>query len=141
MSEKNKLTEERFTYTIESDGGIVIEDNETNEHWYCYDYDIGKIISRLNKQDKVIRQQDLTIAKQNNEINFLKYRCNIFEEIIDIPRDIDLCKEQSIVDIAFYCKRYHDYRCIPYCSNERHCYKSDKTFAEKYEEIKEKYDD
>ena len=148
------MTEERFYYNTfyfseDSDGSkeFEIRDKE-NDEWYIY---IGEndsnwedmLVELLNKQDKRIKELEKELycseTDSQNRKESTKYwrdKCEDYEEIIDIPQDKIICKEQSVEDIAFYCKRYHDYRCIPYCTNERHCYQADQTFTEKLEEEK-----
>lgn len=149
------MTEERYRLIINEDNELEYIQDFTNYE----DIPIENLENLLNKQernieqltihnhhlkvnnkrlDRIDRKQFRQIQELNEVIRALKEKCKDYEEIIGIPQDKEICKNQIVDDIAFYCKRYKDYRCLPYCSIEKKCYVSDKTFSEKLEEEKKK---
>ena len=75
------------------------------------------------------------LRKENEQ---LKEKIKDYEVILGIANSDDvLCEYQQIDDIAYYCERYKDYRCYPLCRKDKSCFKEDKTFQGKLEDLKE----
>lgn len=111
--------------------------------------EIGKLFDRIDEQQVIIEQlkKEYKIAidemvtdykKLEKENEQLREKVKDYEVILSIANSNDvLCEYQEIDDIAYYCERYKDYRCYPLCRKDKSCFKKDKTFQGKLEDLKE----
>lgn len=93
--------------------------------------DAENVCQRLNEQQSTIQ----SLKEENAQ---LREKVKDYEVILSIANSNDvLCEYQEIDDIAYYCERYKDYRCYPLCRKDKSCFKKDKTFQGKLEDLKE----
>lgn len=94
---------------------------------------------QLKKEYKIAIDEMVTDYKKlEKENEQLREKVKDYEVILSIANSNDvLCEYQEIDDIAYYCERYKDYRCYPLCRKDKSCFKKDKTFQGKLEDLKE----
>ena len=129
--------EKRFQKGI----NLYCVDTENGEsYWYACN-----LCGLLNEQQDTIGEQKIAIdelisdyKKLEKENEQLREKVKDYEVILSIANSNDvLCEYQEIDDIAYYCERYKDYRCYPLCRKDKSCFKKDKTFQGKLEDLKE----
>ena len=90
-------------------------------------------LEKLRKELSI--REELESLKEENRL--LKEKIKDYEVILTLPNtDTILCEYQEIDDIAYYCNRFKDYKCYPNCSKDKDCFKLDKTFQGKLEDLK-----
>lgn len=100
---------------------------------------LAKENEQLKKEYKIAIDEMVTDYKKlEKENEQLREKVKDYEVILSIANSNDvLCEYQEIDDIAYYCERYKDYRCYPLCRKDKSCFKKDKTFQGKLEDLKE----
>lgn len=131
---------------------LSCRDTETGKSYY-YACNLSGLLNRyqttiqelqeeneqLKKEYKIAIDEMVTDYKKlEKENEQLREKVKDYEVILSIANSNDvLCEYQEIDDIAYYCDRYKDYRCYPLCRKDKSCFKKDKTFQGKLEDLKE----
>ncbi len=104
----------------------------------CRDTETGKSYYYACNLSGLLNRYQTTIQELQEENEQLREKVKDYEVILSIANSNDvLCEYQEIDDIAYYCERYKDYRCYPLCRKDKSCFKKDKTFQGKLEDLKE----
>ena len=136
------MSEKQFKLSSETVLQYQIMDNDT-------DLNESEVVDLLNKlyeeNEQLKKEYKIAIdemvtdyKKLEKENEQLREKVKDYEVILSIANSNDvLCEYQEIDDIAYYCDRYKDYRCYPLCRKDKSCFKKDKTFQGKLEDLKE----
>ena len=97
-------------------------------------------LDKLRKELSI--REELESLKEENKL--LKEKIRDYEVILSIENtdtDTIVCEHQRLDNIAYYCDKYDDYMCYPVCRKDKDCFRLDKTFQVKLEDLKRVYGD